>query len=113
VFCGFGPAGLDVLDRLDAELGHLHRVLLRGRVDQAVLDLLHAVAATVDRHDDRVLDVGRLQRLLRADRRRLVDRVDDVDGRFLVRQRSMAVRPPSSAPSVGSLQTIVYVPPPA
>src|SRR4051794_2888675 len=38
-------------DRLDALGGHLQRVLLGGRPDDAVLDVADAGAATVDRDD--------------------------------------------------------------
>ena len=98
----------DLGDRLHAEGRHLQRVLLRGGADDAVgLTALTPGAATVDRDDERVGVAGSLQGRRGADRGRLVDRVDHVDVGFLVRQVSMAVRPPSSAPLLGSLQTIV------
>ena len=54
----------ELLDGLDAELGHLHRVLLAGGADEAAVDLLDTVAAAVDRDDDQVLGgVGGLERL--------------------------------------------------
>ena len=79
VTAGFSPVALELGDRLDAQLGHLDRVLLRRRADRAVLDRLDArVAAAVD-GDDGGRDPGGLQRLRGADAGRLVDGVDEVD----------------------------------
>src|SRR6266446_393881 len=74
-------AGLRVLNPcIDAHDGHLERVLLRGRGEVAGLHVLHAHAAAVHRHDQDALGLaGRLERLIRARRRGLVDGVDDVD----------------------------------
>src|SRR3954451_16575164 len=73
--------GLRVLhDGRDAEARHLQRVLLRGRGDLARLDAADARAPAVDRHDRHLLLLaGGLERGVRAERRRLVDRVEEVD----------------------------------
>src|SRR4051812_21577 len=70
-------------DRLHALGGHLERVLLRGRGDLALLHRLHAGAAAVDRDEQRGL-AGLVQRVPRAEPRRLIDRVDEVDVRVLL-----------------------------
>src|SRR5207244_350020 len=83
---GIGVAGytLAILGEVDpgvnAEAGHLQRILLRGGRDPAILHAADAGAPTVDRHDqDAVLLAAVLERLVDAEGRRLVDRVDDVD----------------------------------
>src|SRR5258705_12935761 len=70
----------EVVDRLDAERGHLQRVLLGGSADDAGLDEIDPGAATIDGDDEdaRCLAGGR-EGLVRPVRGRLVDRVDDVD----------------------------------
>src|ERR1700688_985405 len=74
-------AGLDELrDRLDAVARHQQRILLRSRADNTLLDALDAVAAAIDGdHEHALFLAGRLQRGIAAVRRRLVDRVDEVD----------------------------------
>ena len=80
VVAGRVPSSANCGDRLDAERGHLQRVLLRGGADHAVLDVLDAGAAAVDRDDQHVvLAAHGLQRLVGAGGGGLVDRVDDVD----------------------------------
>src|SRR3954453_4065177 len=74
-------------DRRDTLLGHLQRVLLGGGAELAGLARGHARAPAVDRDDrDVVLLAGRLQRGVRARRRRLVDRVHEVDRRVLLQE---------------------------
>src|SRR5207237_1147081 len=75
----------EIHHRVNTELRHLQRVLLRGRGDLAVLDRLHTGAAAVDRDDEDVaLLAAGLDRGVGAERRRLVDRVDEVDVRVLL-----------------------------
>ena len=84
---GFLPSLAKSTTACDAHLGHLQRVLLRGRADDAVLDVLHARAAAVDGDDrDVLLLAGGLERLVRARGGGLVDRVDEVDRRVLLEQ---------------------------
>src|SRR3954464_3850292 len=72
-------------DGVHALAGHLQRVLLRGRRDLPGLDRPDAGASAVDRDDHGGLVLaGRLQRGVRAERRRLVDRVHEVDAGFLL-----------------------------
>src|SRR3954451_8650862 len=67
-------------DGVDALLGHLLGELHDGGHEQAVLDVLHALAAAVDRADDDLaVQALLLQRLVRAPGGRLVDVVDHVD----------------------------------
>src|SRR4029079_6723616 len=70
----------------DSQGGHLQRVLLRGGVDDAGLDVPDAGAAAVDGHDGHVglRLAGGLQGRPGARCARLVDRVDDVDVRVLL-----------------------------
>src|SRR2546430_3159695 len=82
-------AGLGELHhRLHALRCHEQRVLLRGRADDAGLDILHARAAAVDRdHEHAAVGLARrLKGLVGAGRRRLVDRVDHVDARVLLQE---------------------------
>src|SRR5258708_11486851 len=74
-------------DGLDALRCHQQRKLHRGRTDDTRLDVLDARTAAVDRDDDGALVLAdRLQRLVGARRRRLVDGVDDVDFGLLLQQ---------------------------
>src|SRR3954454_4147620 len=73
----------DVDDRLHTLAGHLQRVLLRGRRDLARLHRLNAGAAAVDGDQQRCL-ARLVQRVVGAETRRLVDRVDEVDVRVLL-----------------------------
>src|SRR3954453_9434010 len=67
-------------DGVDALLGHLLGELHDGGHEQAVLDVLHALATAVDRADDDLaVQALLLQRLVRAAGGRLVDVVDHVD----------------------------------
>src|SRR5947207_3356677 len=74
-------SGLRVLDaRIHAHGGHLERVLLGGRGEVAGLHVLHAHAAAVHRDDeDALVLASRLECLVGARRRGLVDGVDHVD----------------------------------
>src|SRR5262245_47662613 len=74
-------ARLGVLDAGGhSHAGHLQRILLRGRGDDAGLDVLHAHATAIDGHDHHALLLaGGLQRLKGPGRRGLVDRVHQVD----------------------------------
>src|ERR1700677_4548952 len=82
-------AGLGVFDRrFDALGGHQQRVLLGGRADDAGGDVLHSGASAVDRNDEDALVLARgLERGISAGRRRLVDRIDDIDVGTLLEQR--------------------------
>src|SRR3569833_3083085 len=72
-------------DGVHALRGHLQRVLLGGRGDLPGLYGLDARAPAVDRHDHRGGGAaGRLERGVGPERRRLVDRVDEVDAGLLL-----------------------------
>src|SRR5680860_171377 len=93
---GLGTAVRDRLDRLDPELGHLQRVLLRGGTDDALLDLVDPVATAVDRADQHALGIAALlESAVRADCGGLVDGVDDVDvlvlGQAVLHRRATTV----------------------
>src|ERR1700677_1062364 len=82
-------ARLGVFDRrLDALGGHQQRILLGGRADDAGGDVLHAGTTPIDGDDERARLLARgLERGISAGRRRLVDRIDDIDVRILLEQR--------------------------
>src|SRR5262245_59170140 len=101
---GLGSTSGDLLDGLDAQFGHLDRILLGGGADDTVLDLLYAVAATVDGDDQDVLEPGRLQGLLGADGGRLVDGVNDVD-LLVLGEAPFHGRAPAVLRAVGGLVT--------
>src|SRR3954452_21613216 len=97
VAAGLRPAALGVGERLDPEPRHVLRVLLGGRVDDARADaVLDRVAPAVDGDEDDVLVVaaGGFERLGGAERRGLVDRVDDVDPGILGEQPAHRVLAP-------------------
>src|SRR5216684_4203758 len=90
-----GPAGVGVagytrpiLGEVDpgvnAETRHLQWVLLRGGRDASVLDPTDARATAVHRDDQHpILLAPVLQRLVDAEGRRLIDRIDDIDAGVL------------------------------